>query len=431
MMKVLKFTDDGFFEKLDELVAGDGISSPEVVSSVSQIIADVAKNKDKALFEYTKKFDRFDVNADNIRITREEMDKAYDECDPALVQAIETAFQRVRAYHERQMPVNEKYDDNQGFTLGWKWNPVESVGLYVPGGKAFYPSSVIMNAVPALVAGVKRIVITVPAPDGILNPVVLVAARVVGAKEIYKVGGAQAVAALAYGTESIDAVSKIVGPGNAYVAEAKRQVFGRVGIDMVAGPSEILVIADSDNNPRWIAADLLSQAEHDSDARSFLITDSEIFAQKVQKEIEALLERMDRKDIALKSLKDNGLIMIVRDIEDSTIIANRIAAEHLEICTRNPEAISRKITNAGAIFLGAYTPEAVGDYIAGPSHVLPTMCTARFSSGLGALDFLKRTSMIKCTEKGIAEVGRHAVRLAEEEKLGAHALSVKLRMEKN
>jgi histidinol dehydrogenase len=286
-----------------------------------------------------------------------------------------------------------------------------------------------MNSVPALVAGVKRIAMAVPAPDGILNPTVLVAARICGIKEIYKMGGAQAVAALAYGTETVQSVTKIVGPGNAYVAEAKRQVFGHVGIDMIAGPSEILVIADSFNNPKWIAADLLSQAEHDEDARSFLITDSEIFARKVVYEIEAMVERLERKDIALKSLKNNGLIVIVSDIEDSSIIANRIAPEHLEICTKNPESISKKITNAGAIFLGEYTPEAIGDYIAGPSHVLPTSANSRFASGLSILDFIKRTSMIKCSASAIRNIGDKTIRIAKEEKLGAHALSVKLRME--
>ena len=377
-MKTIKFSSDNFFGQLDDAIKVDSETTPELVSTVTNIIKNIRANKDAALFEYAKKFDRFDANSANIRVTKEEMDIAHDKCDRKLYDALELAFKRVRSYHERQVPVNEKYDDDAGFTLGWKWNPIESVGIYVPGGKAFYPSSVIMNAVPAIVAGVKRIAMAVPAPDGILNPTVLVAARICGIKEIYKMGGAQAVAALAYGTETVQSVTKIVGPGNAYVAEAKRQVFGHVGIDMIAGPSEILVIADSFNNPKWIAADLLSQAEHDEDARSFLITDSEIFARKVVYEIEAMVERLDRKEIALKSLKNNGLIVIVSDIEDSSIIANRIAPEHLEICTKNPESISKKITNAGAIFLGEYTPEAIGDYIAGPSHVLPTSSNARF-----------------------------------------------------
>ncbi len=428
-MKVIKFSEDNFFEELDKYIKVDSISKPEVISSVRDILEDVKSNGDEALLRYTKKFDNFEATTESIRVTREEIDAAFSACDKTLMEALETAFKRVRAYHERQIPVNEKYEDDLGFTLGWKWNPVESVGLYVPGGKAFYPSSVIMNAVPAIVAGVRRIAMAVPAPDGILNPVVLVAARIAGVKEIYKIGGAQAVAALAYGTKTIEPVVKIVGPGNAYVAEAKRQVFGFVGIDTIAGPSEILVIADSENEPRWIAADLLSQAEHDVDARSFLITDNEIFAQKVQKEIDGLLERMGRKETAKQSLNNNGLVIIVRDIEDATIIANRIAPEHLEICTKNPENISKKITNAGAIFLGPYTPEPIGDYIAGPSHVLPTMGSAKFSSGLSVLDFLKRTSMIKCSEGALRAVADKTIRLANEEKLGAHALSVKLRLE--
>lgn len=429
MMKVINFSADGFFDELERFIKFDAVSKPEVVTTVQNILSDIKTKGDSALMEYTKKFDNFDANTTSIRVTREEIDAAHAACDKTLIEALETAFVRVRDYHERQKPVNEKYDDDLGFTLGWKWNPVESVGLYVPGGKAFYPSSVIMNAVPAVVAGVKRIVMTVPSPEGVLNPVVLVAARICGVKEIYKIGGAQAVAALAYGTETIEPVAKIVGPGNAYVAEAKRQLYGFVGIDTIAGPSEILVIADSDNDPRWIAADLLSQAEHDVDARSFLITDSEIFAEKVQREISGLLERLDRREIAKKSLENNGLIIIVQDIEDAPIIANKLAPEHTEICTKNPENISKKITNSGAIFLGKYTPEAVGDYIAGPSHVLPTMGNARFSSGLSILDFIKRTSMIKASEAGLNAVGEKIVRLAKEEKLGAHGLSVKLRLE--
>ena len=431
MMRILKYSADNFFEQLDKLVEIEPDTRPEVVSTVTDIIKNVRAKGDRALFEYTRKFDDFEADPETIRVTRDEIDKAYNACDKTLIDALEYAFLRVRSYHERQVLLNEKYDDDQGFALGWKWNPIESVGLYVPGGKAFYPSSVLMNAVPAVVAGVKRIAMVVPAPRGELNPTVLVAARIAGVKEIYKIGGAQAVAALAYGTATVKPVSKIVGPGNAYVAEAKRQVFGKVGIDMIAGPSEILVIADRKNDPRWIAADLLSQAEHDVDARSFLITDNEQFAEAVSREVEALLERLDRKEIAKTSIKNNGLIIVVNDIEDASLIANRIAAEHLEICTENPENISKKIVNAGAIFLGAYTPEAIGDYIAGPSHVLPTMGTAKFSSGLGVLDFMKRTSMIKCSEKAIKEVGEKTIRLATEEKLGAHALSVKLRLEKN
>jgi histidinol dehydrogenase len=429
MMKVIKYSADNFFEELDIALASEFVSRPEIINSVTNIISDVVKRKDEALFEYTKEFDGFDANPENIRVTADEIDIALKNTDKALIDALETAYKRVYSYHERQIPVNEKYQDDDGFSLGWKWNPLESVGLYVPGGKAFYPSSVIMNAVPALVAGVKRIAMVVPAPNGILNPIVLVATRICGIKEIYKIGGAQAVAALAYGTETIESVAKIVGPGNAYVAEAKRQVFGKVGIDMIAGPSEILVITDSTSNPRWIAADLLSQAEHDVDARIFLIADSEIFAKKVMQEIETLLERLERKDIALLAIKNNGLAIIVNDIEDAPFIANKIAAEHVEVCTKNPETISKRITNAGAIFLGSYTPEAIGDYIAGPSHILPTMGSAKFSSGLSVLDFIKRTSMIKASQKSYEIIGEKTIRIAREEKLTAHALSVKLRME--
>lgn len=430
MLKTIKYSSDNFFEELDTALNADFVSKPDVVSKVHEIIKNIIQNKSSALFDYTKKFDNFNANSDNVRVTAEEVDKAMASTDKALIEALETAYKRVYAYHQRQIPVNEKYQDDDGFSLGWKWNAIESVGLYVPGGKAFYPSSVIMNAVPALVAGVKRIAIAVPAPDGILNPIVLVATRICGINEIYKIGGAQAIAALAYGTETIEPVVKIVGPGNAYVAEAKRQVFGKVGIDMIAGPSEILVITDSTSNPRWIAADLLSQAEHDTDARVFLIADSEIFVKKVMQEIEVLLERLERKDIALQAIKNNGLAIIVNDIEDdAAFIANKIAAEHVEICTKNPETISKKITNAGAIFLGSYTPEAIGDYIAGPSHVLPTMGSAKFSSGLSVLDFIKRTSMIKASQKSYDVIGEKTIRIAREEKLTAHALSVKLRME--
>lgn len=428
-MKIIKYSSDNFFEQLDNIANAGNASRADVVSDVSKIIDNIRKNGNKALLDYTKKFDQYDANIEELRITRSEIDAAEKNCDKSLFEALESAFKRIRSYHERQMPVNEKYDDDDGFTLGWKWSPIESVGIYVPGGKAVYPSSVLMNAVPALVAGVKRVAMVVPAPKGELSPVVLVAARISGVKEIYKIGGAQAVATLAYGTETIDPVVKIIGPGNAYVAEAKRQVFGQVGIDMIAGPSEILVIADKNNNPRWIAADLLSQAEHDSDARVFLITDSEEFGKKVAKEVEVLTEMIAKRDIAKKSIKNNSLIVIVNDIEDATIIANRLAPEHLEICTENPENLSKKIFNAGAIFLGHYTPEAVGDYIAGPSHVLPTMATARFSSGLSVLDFIKRTSMIKSSKKSIEVVGKKIIRIAKEEGLEAHALSVKLRLE--
>lgn len=430
MLNKVNYNSDDYNKVIESLTNYDSVSRPEVISTVSEIISNIRDNGNAALFEYSSKFDNFDANLESYKATKEEIAAAYKACDKRLLQAFEVIFNRVKLYHERQVPINDKFVDEHDLTLGWKWNPVESVSLYVPGGKAFYPSSVFMNAVPALVAGVKRIAITVPAPNGELNPILLAAAQICGIEEIYKIGGAQAVAAMAYGTETIDAVAKIVGPGNAYVAEAKRQVFGKVGIDMIAGPSEILVIADRNSNPRWVAADLLSQAEHDEDARPLLICDDEDFLNQVNLSLEVMVERISKTDTAASSLQNNGYAIIVDDLAiDGAEIANRIAPEHLEICTDNPEKISRNITNAGAIFLGHHTPEAVGDYIAGPSHVLPTMGTAKFSSGLSIMDFVKRTSMIKCSPTALENIGGFASKVAEEENLQAHALSINIRNE--
>jgi histidinol dehydrogenase len=429
MLRIIKKDSHEYDNVLSGLTDQNIDSEEGVKNIVAGIIADVRKRGDEALFEYTEKFDSFSPKEKGILVSRDEIDSESRKCDDELLESLLTASKRIKEYHEKQIPMNEKYTDDAGLMLGWKWKPVESAGIYVPGGKAFYPSSVLMNAIPAIVAGVKRIVMVVPTPNGFINPILLAAAKICGITEIYKVGGAQAIAALAYGTQTIAPVDKIVGPGNAYVAEAKRQVFGKVGIDMVAGPSEILVIADSNNNPRWIAADLLSQAEHDEMARSILITDSEEFASKVSAELEVQYEMIGKKDIAKTSIDNNGYAIIVDYLNrDAVEITNIIAPEHLEICTDDPESISSRIHNAGAIFLGKFTPEAIGDYIAGPSHVLPTISTARFSSGLSVMDFVKRTSMIKCSPQALLNIGGHAVRIARAEHLDAHALSVSTRL---
>lgn len=399
----------------------------EISCVVADIIKQVREKGDKALFAYTEKFDRFAVDGETIIVSDKETANALALCPPELVKSLKIAAARIRGYSERQMPANLDYVDEGGTRLGHRWLPLDSVGLYVPGGLASYPSSVLMNAVPAKVAGVGHLAAVVPAPEGKLNPSVLAAAHIAGVDRVYKIGGAQAVAALAYGTGIVKAVDKIVGPGNAYVAEAKRQVFGKVGIDMVAGPSEILVIADNKNNPAWIAADLLSQAEHDAQAQSILITDDEQFAAKVCAEVERILATLPRREIAGKSWENYGTVIIVRGWREACEISNRIAPEHLELALENPEELLPLLTHAGAIFLGRYTPEAIGDYIAGPSHVLPTGRTARFSSGLSVFDFLKRTSVIGCTEKSLAGLSGYAQMLAESEGLGAHKLSVSIR----
>lgn len=398
-----------------------------VAGVVADIIAQVRSDGDKAVLAYTQKFDKFDATVENIKVSEKEIANALALCSPELMKSLKLAATRIRNYSIRQMPTDLDYMDETGTRLGHRWTPIDCVGLYVPGGLASYPSSVLMNAVPAKVAGVKRLVAVVPAPEGKLNPAILAAAHIAGVNEIYKIGGAQAVAALAYGTQTIAAVDKIVGPGNAYVAEAKRQVFGRVGIDMIAGPSEILVIADGKSNPEWIAADLLSQAEHDTSAQAILITDDSTFADKVVAEVERILAHLPRREIAAKSWQDYGTVIVVKDWHEACELSNKIAPEHLELAVENPEAMLPLLRHAGAIFLGRYTPEAIGDYIAGPSHVLPTSRTARFSSGLSVFDFLKRTSIIGCTEKSLAGLSQYAEVLAESEGLDAHRLSVAVR----
>ena len=384
-----------FSERFPAFLATKREASADVENVVRAIIDDVRMRGDAAVIEATRKFDRFSVEAGGLRFTPAEIEDAVKACDAATLDALRFARDRIEAFHQRQMPKDERFTDAQGVELGWRWSAVEAVGLYVPGGTAAYPSSVLMNVVPAMVAGVPRVVMAVPTPDGkILNPLVLAAAHLGGVSEIYRVGGAQAVAALAYGTATIKPVAKIVGPGNAYVAAAKRLVFGKVGIDMIAGPSEVLVIADRTASPDWIAADLLAQAEHGADSQSILITDDETLANDVARAVEAQLTTLPRADIARASWNEFGAIIVVKSLDESVALADAIAAEHLEIITADPEGLSARIRNAGAIFLGGHTPEAIGDYVGGSNHVLPTARSARFSSGLGVLDFMKRTSIL-------------------------------------
>lgn len=401
----------------------------EDVDHVAQaIIADVIAKGDEALIAYSLKFDRVDLSRLGLRVDADEVDAALALCSPEAVAALELAHARIVAFHKRQLPDDCLFTDSLGVELGWRWRPIESVGLYVPGGTASYPSSVLMNATPAKVAGVGRLVMVVPAPDGEINPLVFAAAKLAGVDEIYRVGGAQAVAALAYGTATIAPVTKIVGPGNAYVAAAKRRVFGTVGIDMIAGPSEVLIIADASANPEWIAADLLAQAEHDVAAQSVLITDDEGLARAVEAAVLRQSSTLPREPIASASWRDFGAIIIVSDLRESIALADRMAPEHLEIMTANAESLSEDISNAGAIFLGAHTPEAIGDYVGGSNHVLPTARSARFSSGLNVLDFMKKTSILKCSAESLAALGPAAITLGGAEGLDAHARSVALRL---
>jgi histidinol dehydrogenase len=398
-----------------------------VESQVRAIVTRVKNEGDKAVFALTEQFDRLKLTTSTIRFSAKEIEQARKACGKDVIKALEHAAKRIRDYHKKQLPQNLKYKDRQGMLLGWRWSAVDAVGLYVPGGTASYPSSVLMNAVPAKVAGVPRIAMVVPTPDGKTNPAILAAAGIAGVTEIYRIGGAQAIAALAYGTQSVAAVDKIVGPGNEYVAEAKRQVFGKVGIDMIAGPSEILVVADNKNNPAWIAADLLSQAEHDVHAQSILITDDKAFASAVEKAVTAALTKLPRASIAAQSWETYGAIILVKKLQDALPLINAIAPEHLELAVANAEAMAAKVLHAGAIFMGRLTPEAIGDYIAGPSHVLPTSRTARFSSGLSVFDFIKRTSLMGCNPAASKALSHDAALLADCEGLGAHALSIRLR----
>jgi histidinol dehydrogenase len=400
----------------------------DVDLAVAAIIDDVKKSGDAAVIEHTKRLDRLELTPVTMRVPDADIDGAAKACAPAAIEALRFARQRIEDYHRKQLPADLDYTDAAGVKLGWRYRPIAAVGLYVPGGTAAYPSSVLMNAVPATVAGVARLVMVVPAPSGALNPLVLAAARIAGVGEVYRIGGAQAIAALAYGTATIAPVDKIVGPGNAYVAAAKRRVFGTVGIDMIAGPSEVLVIADRNNDPQWIAADLLAQAEHDAAAQSILITDDRGFAAAVQGAVLRQLERLPRAAIAAASWQDHGAIILVRDLAEAPALADRIAAEHLELAVDQPEALAALINHAGAIFLGRHTPEAIGDYVAGPNHVLPTARSARFASGLGVMDFMKRTSLLRCDAASLKALGPAAIALAEAEGLDAHARSISVRL---
>lgn len=430
-MPVFLSTDSPDFEvTFATLLTAKREDSPDVDAAVAQIIDDVRHRGDSALIELTERFDRVKPTSDTLRFSREEIDELIAQVSTEERDALELAANRIRDYHSRQLPNDESWTDAQGATLGWRWTPVSAAGLYVPGGLASYPSSVLMNAIPAKVAGVERLAVTVPTPDGVANPLVLLATQISGVDEIYRVGGAQAIAALAYGTETIAPVDKITGPGNAYVAAAKRRVFGRVGIDMIAGPSEILVIADADNDPDWLALDLLSQAEHDESAQSILISDDVELGRAVSAAVTRRLETLDRRAIAGASWQDYGAVITVRDLEEAAQLANRIAAEHLELCVADPEALAAKIRHAGAIFLGAWTPEAIGDYVGGPNHVLPTARSARFSSGLSVMDFLKRTTLAKMTPGALRAIGPSAERLAISESLEAHGLSVRARLDR-
>ncbi len=427
----LSTADPEFETKFSALLAQARDTTIRVDAAVAEIIAGVRAEGDAALCRLTAQFDRLHLTPGQLRVSPDEIDAALTKIPAALAEALDLAAARVESFHRAQMPINLRMDDAAGLTLGMRWGALDAVGLYVPGGKAAYPSSVLMNAIPARVAGVARVAMCVPTPDGVLNPLVLAAARRAGVSEIFRVGGAQAVAALAYGTATIAPVDRIVGPGNAYVAEAKRQVFGRVGIDSIAGPSEVVIIADAGQNPRHVAIDLLAQAEHDEAAQSILITTDSGFADAVTAAVAAELPSLPRETIAGASWRDNGAVIVARDWDEAIALTNRLAPEHLEIMTDRPETIFARIRHAGAVFLGRFCPEAVGDYVAGPNHVLPTGRTARFASGLSVFDFLKRTTWVAADAAGLARVGPAAIALAEAEGLGAHARSIALRLDSN
>jgi histidinol dehydrogenase len=425
-MQLLKTTDADFSTKFKKLVSDRREATVDVSGTVRGIINDVRMRGDVAVKEYTSRFDRY--NPESFRLSDTFIAEQAAQCPDSVKDALQVAAQRIGDFHQKQLPQDIDYTDAAGVRLGLNWLALSTVGIYVPGGRASYPSSVLMNALPAKIAGVERIVMTVPIPRGEINPAVLAAAKIAGVTEIYGIGGAQAIAALAYGTEKIIPVDKIVGPGNAYVAEAKRQVYGTVGIDSIAGPSEILVVADSKNNPEWIAWDLLSQAEHDPTAQSILVTDSEIFADKVISAIENILLNLPTKETAAASWENHGAVIIIQDLAESIPLLNQLAPEHLELCIDEPEILAKKIRCAGSMFLGRYTPEAIGDYVGGPNHVLPTARSARFASGLSVYDFMKRITYLQCDEKSLNMIGKAAVTLAEAEGLPAHAGSVGVRL---
>jgi histidinol dehydrogenase len=420
--------DADFADRFSAFLATKREASQDVEQAVRAIIADVVGRGDQALIELSRKFDRIDLKAIGLRVAADEIAAAAAACDRAALDALELARERIEAYHRRQVPRDERFTDALGVELGYRWTAIAAVGLYVPGGTAAYPSSVLMNAVPAKVAGVERLVMVVPAPDGRLNPLVLAAAALAGVDEVYRIGGAQAVAALAYGTATIAPVDKIVGPGNAYVAAAKRLVFGKVGIDMIAGPSEVLILADRDANPEWIAADLLAQAEHDTAAQSILITDDAKLAAEVETAVAAQLAGLPRAAVAGASWRDFGAVILVESLAKAVPLVDAVAPEHLEIVARDADGLAARIRNTGAIFLGPHTPEAIGDYVAGSNHVLPTARSARFSSGLGVLDFMKRTSILRCGADQLAALAPAAIALGEAEGLAAHARSVAIRL---
>ncbi len=430
MTMFLSSVDSDFEVRFTDLLSMKREEADDVDHAVAAIIADVRARGDAAVIELTSRFDRLDLTPETLAFSAAEIDAEVAKVSPEDRAALELAAARIRAYHERQRPQDESWTDGAGATLGWRWTAVSAAGLYVPGGLASYPSSVLMNAIPAKVAGVEHLVIACPTPGGVVNPLVLLAAKLAGVDTVYRVGGAQAIAAMAYGTQTIKPVDKITGPGNAFVAAAKRRVFGRVGIDMIAGPSEILVIADAGNDADWIALDLLSQAEHDQSAQSILITTCPQLAKDVAAAVDTRLETLERRDIAGASWRDNGAVILVETLDQAAALANRIAPEHLEIMVDDAEALAAKIPHAGAIFLGAWTPEAIGDYVGGPNHVLPTARSARFSSGLSVMDFVKRTTMARMTPEALAAIGPAAERLAISESLEAHGLSVRARLDR-
>jgi histidinol dehydrogenase len=428
MARRLNARDKDFEAAFAALIAGTREAEEDVSRAVKDIIAEVRAKGDAALIQFSRRFDRVELTPETLRVSPEEIASATRGAASDVMKALQLAASRIESYHVRQLPKDENFTDETGASLGWRWRPLSSVGLYVPGGTASYPSSVLMNAVPARVAGVERVVMVTPASGGAINPLTLVAAKIAGVSEIYRVGGAQAVAALAYGTATIPPVDKIVGPGNAYVAAAKREVFGRVGIDSIAGPSEILVVADGANDPAWIAADLLSQAEHDASSQSILITDDAAFAGMVAGEVDRQLAMLSRREIAARAWKDHGAIIVVERLADAAALVDQIAPEHLEIATADPQSFFARVKHAGAAFLGRHTPEAIGDYVAGSNHVLPTSRTARFSSGLSVLDFLKRTTVLSCDADALGRLGPPALALAEAEGLSAHARSISIRL---
>jgi len=428
MARILNKKSADFEQDFLDLLSSKREVSQDVNDSVAAIIDHVRREGDKALFAYSRQFDHFDVEQVGLRVGNEEIEAAFASVAPKTLAALELARERITFYHEKQLPQDAHFVDAIGVELGWRWSAVESAGLYVPGGLASYPSSVLMNAIPAKVAGVDRLVMVVPTPEGKINPLVLAAAKITGIDEVYRVGGAQAIAALALGTPTIAPVVKIVGPGNAYVASAKRQLFGHVGIDMIAGPSEIVVLADAHNDADWLAADLLAQAEHDKNAQSILITDSVDLAEQVQKAVTAQLKMRNRTDIASASWRDFGAVILVETLNEAVPLVNRLAPEHLELALENPERLLPHIRNAGAIFIGRHTPEVIGDYVGGSNHVLPTARSARFSSPLGVLDFMKRSSILKLGSEQLAHIGPAAIELAHREGLDGHAHSVAVRL---